>query len=156
MVWQSPFELSISEFEAYLLESYIPKTKSDIRLYNGEYHESKIENTLKFAPYLNRVEAWALSMYLGPTEYYANLNQYLRGKKTENPLKYKLIAKAATIGLIKIPPINVELIKSWKQPNPVAYKSLKRYGRVRGIAQYQVNEKIRRKRLCINNLLARY
>ncbi|MEM7556463.1 MAG: hypothetical protein AAF378_20650 [Cyanobacteria bacterium P01_A01_bin.84] len=102
MVWKPPFELIISEFEAYLLESYIPKTKSDVRLYDSNYHEAKIESTLRFAPYLNRVKAWALSMYLGPSEYYSSINKYLRDKKTENSSKYKLIAKAATVSEFKI------------------------------------------------------
>ncbi|MEO1372940.1 MAG: ADP-ribosyltransferase [Cyanobacteria bacterium J06635_10] len=143
MVWQPPFELSLSESELYLLESYIPKTKSDIRLYNSEYHESKIATVRKVAPYLSRVEAWTISMYLGPTAYYTKINRALQGALTNEVDKFLLIAKAATVALVKIPPVTLAYVQSLPQPdNTQTTGLLRRYKGMspRRMEPYQVGE----------------
>lgn len=140
-MWTPPFDLELSEIEELRLTDLIPKQPDDERLSDSRYHESKIQFTLNFAPSLSRIEAWALSMYLGPTYYYRNINLALANvlKETAERDKFLLIAKAATIALIKIPAITVFELQELPQPTPTEYQCLKRYKKLSSqrITKYQ-------------------
>jgi hypothetical protein len=145
-MWTPPFDLELSETEQSRLINLIPTEPNNERLYDSRYHESKIEFTLSFAPSLSRVESWALSMYLGPTYYYRNINLSLvnviqSGLEQD---KFLLIAKAATIALIKIPAITISELQALPQPTPTRYQCLKRYKKlsVGRINKYQPGRKI--------------
>ncbi|MBD2302838.1 hypothetical protein [Nostoc sp. FACHB-190] len=128
-MWTPPFNLELSEVEEFRLLTLIPNQPNPERLFDSRYHESKIQFTLNFAPALSRVEAWALSMYLGPTYYYRNINLSLVNALTsdEEPEKFLLVAKAATIALLKIPAITTDELQALPQPTPSKYQYLKRY-----------------------------
>lgn len=81
------------------------------------FDESKIEAVQHVAPYLSRAEAWAIAMYLGPTEYYRKINQALYQRLTDQRelKKFTLIARTATIALIKIPPVTQAYLKMLPQ-----------------------------------------
>lgn len=140
-MWTPPFDLELSEIEQLRLTDLIPKQPNNERLFDSRYHKSKIQSTLNFIPLLSRVEAWALSMYLGPTYYYRNINLALANvlKEAEEQDKFLLIAKAATIGLLKIPAITINELQTLPQPTSTKYQHLKRYKKLspERIAKYQ-------------------
>ncbi|WP_414530067.1 ADP-ribosyltransferase [Nodularia chucula] len=145
-MWTPPFNLELSEIEQFCLMSLIPTEPNNERIGDIGYHQSKIEFTLEFAPLLSRVEAWALSMYLGPTYYYRNINLSLANvlPAREDRDKFLLIAKAATIALVKIPAITLTELQTLPQPTSTKYQYLKRYKKlsVERINKYQPGRKI--------------
>ena len=127
-MWTPPFDLELSSTEKEQINQWIPKRLSSQALYSREYHEGKIKHTLKQASSLSREEAWALSMYLGPIYYYERMNLALYGDLSEEEQnKFLLIAKAATIALVKVPPIVPRVLQNLPQPNNTTYQCLKRY-----------------------------
>lgn len=86
-------------------------------------------------------------MYLGPTEYYTNINKALYGTLTDpNEMsKYTLIARAATIALVKMPPVTLAYLKTLPQGDGTPTTGLlKRYKdmSVSRSLRYQVGEVI--------------
>lgn len=140
-MWTPPFSLQLSTTEQSQLINLIPTEPDNERIHDSRYHQSKIEFTLEFAPLLSRAEAWALSMYLGPTYYYRNINLSLANvlPAREDRDKFLLIAKAATIALVKIPAITLTELQTLPQPSPTKYQYLKRYKKLSGarINKYQ-------------------
>jgi hypothetical protein len=145
-MWTPPFDLELSESEQFRLMSLIPTEPNNQRLFDSQYHESKIQFTLGFAPELSRVEAWALSMYLGPTYYYRNINLSLANVLSagEERDKFLLIGKGATIALAKIPAITIGELQALPQPTSTKYQYLKRYKKLSDarINKYQPGRKI--------------
>lgn len=127
-MWTPPFDLELSSTEKEQISQWIPKELSNEALYSSEYHEGKIQHTLKQASFLEREEAWALSMYLGPIYYYQRMNLALYGDLSgEEQEKFLLLARAATIALVKNSPITSNILQNLPQPSNITYECLKRY-----------------------------
>lgn len=144
-MWTPPFSLELNNDEIQAILSWIPNQSSSKRSQDRDYHESKIQTVLQAAPYLHRAEAWAISMYLGPTMYYTNINLALYGRLSDQSEmeKFSLIARAATIALIKIPPVTRAYLTTLPQPdNTQTTGLLKRYKDMSParILPYQVGE----------------
>lgn len=144
MNWIPPFSLELTNTEVQAILNWIPNQPSNIRIEDSNYHESKIQCVLQVAPYLHRVEAWAISMYLGPTKYYNSINQALYGdERLEEIEKFMLIARAATIALIKMPPVTRAYITALPQEDGTQTTGLlRRYKGMKPerILPYQVGE----------------
>lgn len=111
--------MSLTPDEERELLAYIPTQPDPDPLYAVDYHESKINSALRFAPFLNRAEAWALSMYLGPTYYCQGINRTLLGMdlSTAEREKFWLMAKAAKSALEKLPSLTPEELAVLEQPD---------------------------------------
>lgn len=145
MAWIPPFPLQLTTEQENQIENWIPKTESDIRIDDSRYHESKITTVLRVASYLSRTEAWAIAMYLGPTEYYNRINKALCRRLNDSfmAFKFSLIAQAATIALIKMPPVTIAYLQTLPQPNNSKTSGLlRRYKNLspQRMEPYQINE----------------
>lgn len=145
MAYNPPFSLQLTEEEKQAILTFIPTQPSTIRNLDCTYHESKIARVLQVAPYLSRIEAWGIAMYLVPTEYYTNINKALYGTLTDpNEIdKYTLIARAATIALVKMSPVTLAYLKTLPQGDGTPTTGLlKRYKdmSVSRSLRYQIGE----------------
>lgn len=139
--------MSLALEEEIAILGYIPIQSNPEPLCDVGYHESKIAHALAFAPFFNRAEAWALSMYLGPKHYYQNINRALIGLPVDEGErdKFLLIAKAAQSALEKLPSVTPQALRAFPQPDislpPADY--LKRYVDYPSevLEQYQVGQR---------------